>query len=142
MSLIDSLLGALTGKADAGGTNSLQGALTGLLNQSGGLQGLMSKFSQGGLGDIFTSWTGMGDNKAISPDQIQNVLGSDQVQALASKLGVDPSHASGFLAEYLPKIVDKLTPAGQVDASADHSHGLAALLPSLLSRLSGGSKPA
>ncbi len=142
MSLIDTLLGALTGKTDASGANPLQGALTGLLTQNGGLQGMMSKFSQGGLGDIFSSWTGMGDNKAISPDQVQNVLGSDQVQALASKLGVDSSQASGFLAEYLPKIVDKLTPAGQVDAGADHSQGLAALLPSLLSSLGGGSRQA
>jgi len=41
------------------------------------------------------------------------------------------------LAEYLPKIVDKLTPAGKVDPTADHQQGLAALLPSLLQSLQG-----
>jgi hypothetical protein len=41
------------------------------------------------------------------------------------------------LAEYLPKIVDKLTPAGKVDPAADHQEGLAALLPSLLQSLRG-----
>lgn len=139
MSLLDTILAAITGKTDAAGADPLQSALNGLLTQNGGLQGLMSKFSQGGLGDIFSSWVGMGDNKAISPDQIHNVLGADQVQSLASKLGVDPAHASGFLAEYLPKIVDKLSPSGQVDpaADADHSQGLAALLPSLLASLGG-----
>ena len=79
----------------------------------------------------------MGENETISANQIQNVLGSDQVNALAAKMGIDPAQASHFLAEYLPKIVDKLTPAGKVDPTADHQEGLAALLPSLLQNLRG-----
>jgi hypothetical protein len=42
-----------------------------------------------------------------------------------------------FLAEYLPKIIDKLTPTGKIDPAADHQQGLAALLPSLLQSLGG-----
>jgi len=79
----------------------------------------------------------MGENETISPNQIQNVIGSDQVNALAAKMGIDPAQASQFLAEYLPKIVDKLTPAGKVDPNADHQQGLASLLPSLLQSLQG-----
>jgi uncharacterized protein YidB (DUF937 family) len=82
----------------------------------------------------------MGENQSISADQIQKVLGSEQVNALAAKIGVDPSQASHFLAEYLPKVVDKLTPEGKVDPTADHQQGLADLLPSLLQSL--GGKPA
>jgi uncharacterized protein YidB (DUF937 family) len=52
-------------------------------------------------------------------------------------MGVDPNLASQFLAEYLPKIVDKLTPTGKVDPTVDHQQGLAALLPSLLQSLGG-----
>jgi len=59
--------------------------------------------------------------------------------ALAAKMVIDPAQASNFLAEYLPKIVDKLTPAGKIDPAADHQQGLAALLPSLLQSLSGQS---
>jgi len=81
----------------------------------------------------------MGENQPISENQIQNVLGSDQVNALAAKMGVDPAQASHFLAEYLPKIVDKLTPAGKVDPTADHQQGLTALLPSLLQSVQGQS---
>ena len=113
--------------------------LGGLLAQSGGLQGLANKFAQSGQGNTFQSWVGMGDNEAISTNQIQNALGSEQVKALAAKMGIDPAQASGFLAEYLPKIVDKLTPAGKIDPTADHQQGLAALLPSLLQSLSGQS---
>jgi uncharacterized protein YidB (DUF937 family) len=101
------------------------------------LQGLANKFSQSGQGDTFSSWVGMGENQPVSSNQIQQALGSDQVRALAARMGVDPVLASNFLAEYLPKIVDKLTPAGKVDPTADHQEGLTALLPSLLQSLSG-----
>jgi uncharacterized protein YidB (DUF937 family) len=140
MGLLDSIVGAVTGKTDgSGGAAQLIGVLGGLLAQSGGLQGLANKFAQSGQGNAFQSWVGMGENQAISSNQIQNVLGSDQVNALAAKMGIDPAQASNFLAEYLPKIVDKLTPAGKIDPSTDHQQGLAALLPSLLQSLAGQS---
>ena len=81
----------------------------------------------------------MGENQPVSSNQIQNALGSEQVNAIATRMGVDPAVASTFLAEYLPKIVDKLTPAGKVDPATDHQQGLAALLPSLLQSLAGQS---
>lgn len=139
MGLLDTLLSALTGKSDSvnASANPLGLALNSLLEQNGGISGLMSKFSQGGLGEVFSSWIGMGENKSISPEQISSLLGSQQVQSLASSLGIDPSQASGFLADYLPKIVDKLTPTGAVDSDADQSSSLAALLPSLLSSFGG-----
>ncbi len=81
----------------------------------------------------------MGENQPISSDQIQKALGSDKVSAIAARMGVDPTLASNFLAEYLPKIIDKLTPAGKVDPAADPQQGLPALLPSLLQSLGGKS---
>ena len=140
MGLLESILGAGSGKTEgSGGAAQLVGVLGALLAQSGGLQGLANKFAQSGQGNAFQSWVGMGENETISSNQVQNVLGSEQVKALASKMGIDPAQASGFLAEYLPKIVDKLTPEGKVNPTADHQQGLAALLPSLLQSLSGQS---
>src|SRR6478752_6094782 len=140
MGLLDSILGAASGKgAQSGEANPLIAVVGGLLAQSGGLQGLASKFGQSGQGNAFQSWVGMGGNQPISSDQVQNVLGSEQVNAIATKMGVDPAMVSTFLAEYLPKIVDKLTPAGKIDPAADHQQGLAAMLPSLLQSLSGQS---
>jgi uncharacterized protein YidB (DUF937 family) len=140
MGLFDSILGAASGKnAQSGEANPLIAVLGGLLAQSGGLQGLANKFAQSGQGNAFQSWVGMSENEAISSNQVQNALGSDQVKALAAKMGIDPAQASSFLAEYLPKIVDKLTPEGKVDPTADHQQGLAALLPSLLQSLAGQS---
>ena len=140
MGLLDSILGAVSGKTEgSSGAAQLIGVLGGLLAQSGGLQGLANKFAQSGQGNAFQSWVGMGENQPISNNQIQNALGSEQVKALAAKMGIDPAQASTFLAEYLPKIVDKLTPEGKVDPTADHQQGLAALLPSLLQSLTGQS---
>jgi uncharacterized protein YidB (DUF937 family) len=142
MGLLDSILGAATGKTDSsGGAAQLIGILGGLLAQSGGLQGLANRFAQSGQGNAFQSWVGMGENEAVSSHQVQNAVGSEQVNALAAKMGIDPAQASGFLAEYLPKIVDKLTPAGKIDPTADHQQGLADLLPSLLQSLGGQSSP-
>jgi len=138
MGLLDSILGAASGQSGATGeANPLMGIVSGLLAQSGGLQGLASKFAQSGQGNAFQSWVGMGENQPVSSGQIQNAIGSEQVSAIASRMGVDPAVASNFLAEYLPKIVDKLTPAGKIDPSTDHQQGLAALLPSLLQSLGG-----
>jgi uncharacterized protein YidB (DUF937 family) len=52
-------------------------------------------------------------------------------------MGIDPAQASTLLAEFLPKVVDKLTPTGKVDPNADHQQGLAAMIPSLLETLAG-----
>ena len=140
MGLFDSILAAASGKTGATGeANPLMAVVGSLLAQSGGLQGLASKFSQSGQGNAFQSWVGMGENQPVSTGQVQNALGSEQINAIATRMGVDPAVASTFLAEFLPKIVDKLTPAGKIDPSADHQQGLAALLPSLLQSLSGQS---
>ena len=57
MGLLDSILNAVSGKDDtAGKAGPLIGIVSGLLTQSGGLQGLANKFSQSGQGDAFSSW--------------------------------------------------------------------------------------
>ena len=140
MGLLDSILGAATGKSDATReANPLMGMLGSLLAQSGGLQGLANKFAQSGHENAFQSWVGMGENQPISGNQVQHAIGSEQINAIATRMGVDPAVAATFLAEYLPKIIDKLTPAGKIDPGADHQQGLTALLPSLLQSLSGQS---
>lgn len=138
MGLLNSIVGAATGKSGASGeANPLIGMLGSLLAQSGGLQGLANKFAQKGQENAFQSWVGMGENQPISGNQVQNALGSEQVNAIATRMGVDPAVASSLLAEYLPKIVDKLTPAGKIDPTVDDEQGLAAMLPSLLQGLGG-----
>ena len=61
-----------------------------------------------------SSWIGTGQNLPISADQMQHVLGSDQVKELAAKAGMSPDMASNALSQLLPTLVDQLTPSGQV----------------------------
>ena len=139
MGFLDSIIGGQNRAADeTGGSNPLLGALAGLLAQSGGLPGLLSKFTQAGHDDKVKSWISTGGNEPIEPHQVQSALGNDQISALAAKLGVDPAQASQMLAKFLPNVVDELTPNGHVDSSADHSQNLAGLLPSLLQNFGGG----
>jgi len=145
MGLFDSVLGAMSGKTgDGGGANALIGMVGSLIEQNGGLQGLANKFSHSGAAGAFSSWVGMGENQPISSNQLQNVLGSEQVSALAAKMGIDPAQASNLLAQYLPKVVDKLTPQGQIDPTANHQQDLANLVPALLQSVfaGGGTKTA
>jgi uncharacterized protein YidB (DUF937 family) len=88
-------------------------------NQPGGLSGLMQSFHDKGLGGLMSSWVGTGQNLPITPDQIQHVLGSEQVKELAAKAGISPEMASSTLSTMLPSLIDKLTPNGQMP---DHSN--------------------
>lgn len=141
MGLFD-IVGGLIG-GQAGGNNQsalVSTALEFINNQPGGLNGLVEKFKAGGAGDIIGSWVGNGENQPISSDTLQNVLGSDTVNALASKVGIDPSQASGLLAQVLPHVVNGATPNGEVPAGGqvDTSNVLGAL--SQLTGLFGGNK--
>jgi len=98
------------------GNNPLVSHALDMINDpsTGGVRGLVQQFHANGLGDIVNSWVGSGANQAISADQIQQVLGSDKINAIASKFGISPEDASGKLAQILPSIIDKLTPGGAV----------------------------
>src|ERR1051326_1188151 len=116
MRFLDSILGGANPQSEnPGGPNPLLGVMTGLLAQSGGIQGLLNKFSQAGHGDKVASSIRPGENQPIAADQLQKVIGPDQINAIAAKLGVDPAQASQLVAQFLPNIVDKLTPNGAVD---------------------------
>jgi uncharacterized protein YidB (DUF937 family) len=105
-----------------------------LSNRQGGIGGLAAAFQQNGLGHLVTSWIGTGANLPVSAEQIQQVLGNDQVQEIAQKAGIAPEAASAHIAEVLPDIVDKLTPAGAVPEGSDLMSTGMSLLQGLLSR--------
>lgn len=98
-----SLTSALSGLA--GGDRSSDGV---------NLGSLVSKMNSGGLGDIAKSWLGDGNNAAISPDQITNMLGADKISAFASQLGLSNEEAAGGLSEALPQMVDKASSGGSL----------------------------
>ncbi|MEQ6292565.1 YidB family protein [Vogesella sp. GCM10023246] len=130
MSLFDQLGGLLGGEGNGG---LLQSAQT-LLNDNGGVSGLVEKFQQGGLGEIVSSWVGTGDNLAISAEQIQSVLGNEQIAGLAAKLGLDSNQVAQQVAEHLPTLIDRLTPNGEVPQGGDLLSQGASLLGGLFGK--------
>ena len=44
--------------------------VNGILEQHGGLQGVVSEFEKNGLGATVKSWVGTGPNQPISPDDV------------------------------------------------------------------------
>ncbi|MBJ9964845.1 YidB family protein [Burkholderia seminalis] len=141
MGLLDIVGGLIGGQAGGNSQSALiTTALEFINNQPGGLNGLIEKFKAGGAGDIIGSWVGNGENQPISPDTLQNVLGSDVVGSLASKVGIDPSQASSILAQVLPHVVNGATPNGEVPAGGqvDTSNVLGTLTQ--LAGMFGGNK--
>lgn len=115
MGLLDDLENkAVTGMLGGSSNPLATGLLQMINNHPGGVAGLVQSFREKGLGEIASSWVSTGQNLPISADQIQQVLGSEQVKQLAAKAGISPDVAGSSLAQLLPTLIDKLTPNGQV----------------------------
>ncbi|CDZ60784.1 YidB family protein [Neorhizobium galegae] len=89
-----------------------------VFRNAGGLDGILTQLNQSGLGHQVASWIGTGDNIPITADQIRAALSSEQLQGLASKLGIDISKVPELLAEHLPTAVDQASPNGTLPSSA------------------------
>ena len=108
--------------------NILKGPLGGLLAAgaagsviSGGLGDVLKQLQQGGQGDTANSWVGKGDNKPIAPGDLANALGADQINALASQSGLSRDELLNGLSQYLPKVIDHLTPDGRLPTDGEVS---------------------
>lgn len=121
MGLMD-IAGSLLGGQNQGG--GLLNVIMGLVNEQGGLPGLISQLQRSGLGDQAKSWVGTGENLPLSPEQLQSFLGSGKLQALASQLGMEPGQAAGSLADLLPKAVDRMTPTGELPSEGQDLLGM------------------
>jgi len=111
------MLGGLLGKlggGESGDKNALITMAMAMIQQQGGLEGLIQKFRASGLGAAADSWVGTGENAPVTAGQVTDVLGHSTVTDIATKLGVDPAHAGGALASILPELVNHLTPHGQI----------------------------
>jgi uncharacterized protein YidB (DUF937 family) len=88
------------------------GAAGGIL--SGGLNDLLKQFQQSGHSETANSWVGTGPNKDISPNDLAGALGADKINALMAQTGMSRDDLLHGLSEYLPQVVDQLTPEGRL----------------------------
>ncbi|CCD96294.1 conserved hypothetical protein [Bradyrhizobium sp. ORS 375] len=114
--------GALGGGGLGGGLgNIIAGGLGGLLAGgaagsvlSGGLGDLLRQFQEKGHGDTANSWVSPGQNKPISPGDLANALGADQIEQMSAQSGLSRDELLNGLSQYLPKVIDQLTPDGRL----------------------------
>lgn len=133
MGLLDQIVGSVLGQQGGSGGGNLMSMLVQLVeNQPGGLQGLLARFSEAGLGQQVQSWVSSGHNLPISAEQVSEALGSGQLQQLAQQFGLSPQHAAEGLSRVLPETVDKLTPGGEA-----HDDTIAAGFAALRNSLGG-----
>jgi uncharacterized protein YidB (DUF937 family) len=121
--------GGNLGSSAGGGLGSvLTGGLGGLLAGgaagsvlSGGLGDLLKQLQQGGHADTANSWVGNGANKAIEPRDLASALGADQIDQLSAQSGMSRDELLNGLSQYLPKVVDHLTPDGRLPNDSELS---------------------
>jgi uncharacterized protein YidB (DUF937 family) len=113
--VLGTLLSSFMGRQEQQGQqpNTMMNLVQGILTQSGGVQGLIQRFSDAGFGEHAQSWM-QGNHVPITGNQIDQVFSPDEVSGWASQLGVDPDKMRVVLAEAMPHVVDHLTPNGQV----------------------------
>jgi uncharacterized protein YidB (DUF937 family) len=103
--LSDVLKGGLGGLLAGGAAGSIL---------SGGLGDLMKQLQEGGQSDAANSWVGKGQNKPISPGDLASALGADQIDSIASQSGLSRDELLKGLSQYLPDVIDHLTPDGRL----------------------------
>ena len=119
MGLLDSAMNILHGNQSGmmdSGTRLLQTALSLLADngQTGGLQGLVERFKEAGLGNVIQSWIGTGENVPITNEQLRQVLDKGQLQQMSEETGLNENEVTHQLSGVLPGLVDKLTAAGHI----------------------------
>jgi uncharacterized protein YidB (DUF937 family) len=127
------LLDALT--SIAGGASPEHHGVADALSQvmqehPGGMDGILNQLKQNGLGEQVQSWVSPGQNQAVSPEQVQQGLGSSTVENIAQRAGISPAVASGIISVVLPLVVSHF--AGQNNQTAQ-TGGLAGLASKLFS---------
>ncbi|HXH42857.1 MAG TPA: YidB family protein [Bradyrhizobium sp.] len=103
--LSDMLKGGLGGLLAGGAAGSIL---------SGGLGDLLNQLQQSGHGEAANSWVGKGENKPIAPGDLASALGADQIDSLSAQSGLSREELLSGLSQYLPQVIDHLTPDGRL----------------------------
>ncbi len=72
-----------------------QGAMDQMQDLFGGkgIQGIVSRMTQAGMGQQVQSWIGKGDNQSISGQQIKQAVDPAALQRMSQKTGMEPTRS-------------------------------------------------
>lgn len=116
------------GENEGGGLGGLLNNLGGMLGPAGGalaggaaggvltdgLNDLLRRFEQQGMGRAMQSWVNTGPNEEITPQQLGQAIGDERLDALARQTGLSREELLEELSAQLPEFIDKLTPQGRI----------------------------
>jgi uncharacterized protein YidB (DUF937 family) len=88
---------------------------------SGGLNTILKELQDAGHGKAAQSWVGNGPNQDIPTGDLAHALGSDTLDTISQQTGVGRSELLEGLRQYLPQLVDQLTPDGRVPTADEAS---------------------
>lgn len=112
---LDDMIGGVLGQRGGSGGGGLPGGLGGVLGGLGGagaLGALLNQLRDKGFGDQVDSWVKPGPNRLIAPEELEQALGTEEIDALAEETGVPRQALLQDLSQALPEAVDELTPEG------------------------------
>ena len=78
------------------------------------LPDVVRQFEEKGLREQVDSWVRTGPNKPVERRQIEDVFGQRELEEIARQRKIDRDQLAEVLSRYIPKIIDELTPAGQL----------------------------
>lgn len=110
------------GGSQSGGLGGLLGSLGGG-GLAGGIGELMERFGQSGHRDRAESWVGTGSNQPIDHGELEQALGDETLEELASTTGLSRADILERLSHNLPQTVDRFTPHGRIPTE-DEAQGL------------------
>jgi len=98
--------------------NDLQDIFTQIFGggQAQKLPDVVKQFEEKGLRDEVDSWVRTGPNKPVDRKQIEDVFGRRELDEIAGRNKIDRDQLAEVLSRYIPKIIDELTPSGQMQA--------------------------
>jgi uncharacterized protein YidB (DUF937 family) len=88
--------------------------MVGQFISGGGLSKMIDGFQSAGMQDKVDSWVSTGENQSLSAGDVQQAVSQEQIDRVAERLGISQEEAAGVIAEVLPNLVDKVSPAGQL----------------------------
>jgi uncharacterized protein YidB (DUF937 family) len=81
----------------------------------------LKKLEQAGLADQTKSWVGTGQNQPVSPGQLGSALGPNIIKTVSQMTGISEDQLTKQLSQFLPGLVDKLTPNGRLPSMTELS---------------------
>ncbi len=78
------------------------------------LPDVVRQFEEKGMRDQVDSWVRTGPNKPVERRQIEDAFGHRELEELAGRRNIDQGQLADVLAKYIPRIIDELTPSGQL----------------------------